>query len=346
MSEGTITAWGLCVPLNTFFFFCNGTDNIVVFTKRYEDFRNLNTNNILWHTLTTLLHCTAHNLKRLHQSNNLQAAKSKYWQRQEWIITNQTFKAQVFPLPYHMGLANPLPWHGEVFPLAWNMLWKTGFNMEWLEQKSTCSHSHDLPQPVEITVCTRAWRVTEIFRVHIAAAGLFCASEMGKGMPMTWGTWVLLSQKSPTIWSYIRGEKFKKRHFSTVFSSYSWFQLKLPGISAYTTLADIEKNLSSYVTFLIGRKPLGVHWELGCQMFWDCWKVQRRNINRLKHEKNNVCSLRLPAHSRDNRILKERRGKGKHKQALTRCQSKAAAFTLTMKKSHGTWIPSPSPQQH
>lgn len=149
---------------------------------------------------------------------------------------------------------------------------------------------------------------------------------------MTWGTWVLLSQKSPTIWSYIRGEKFKKRHFSTVFSSYSWFQLKLLGISAYTTFADIEKYLSSYVTFLIGRKPLGVHWELGCQMFWDCWKVQRRNINRLKHKKNNVCSLRLPAHTRDNRILKERRGKGKHEQALTRCQSKAAAFTLTMKK--------------
>lgn len=151
---------------------------------------------------------------------------------------------------------------------------------------------------------------------------------------MTWGTWVLLSQKSQTIWSYIWGEKFKKRHFSTVFSSYSWFQLKLPGISAYTTLADIEKNLSSYAAFLIGRKPLGVHWELGCQMFWDCWKVQRRNINRLKHKKNNVCSLRLPAHTRDNRILKERRGKGKHEQALTRCQSKAAAFTLTMKKSH------------
>lgn len=130
---------GFVCAITYFFFFCNGTDNIVVFTKRYEDFRNLNTNNILWHTLTTLLHCTAHNLKRLHQSNNLQAAKSKYWQKQEWIITNQTFKAQVFPLPYHIGLANPLPWHGEVFPLAWNMLWKTGFNTEWLEQKSTCS---------------------------------------------------------------------------------------------------------------------------------------------------------------------------------------------------------------
>lgn len=57
-------------------------------------------------------------------------------------------------------------------------------------------------------------------------------------------------------------------------------------------------------------------------MFQDCWKVQRRNINRLKHEKNNVCSLRLSAHTRDKRILKERRGKGKHKQALTSCQSK------------------------
>lgn len=50
--------------------------------------------------------------------------------------------------------------------------------------------------------------------------------------------------------------------------------------------------------------------------------MQRRNINRLKHKKDNVCSLKLSAHTRDNRILKERRGKGKHKQALISCQSK------------------------
>lgn len=135
---------GAIANIFSLWFFCNGTGDIVVFTKRYEDFRNLNTNSILWHILTVeleeeLLHSIAHDLKRLHQFSNLWTAKSKHRQRQEWITTNQIFKAQVFPLPYHMGLANPLPWHGEVFPLPWNMLWKTGFSSEWLEQKSTCS---------------------------------------------------------------------------------------------------------------------------------------------------------------------------------------------------------------
>lgn len=72
-----IMTWGLWVPLHTFvlFVFCKETGDIVVSTKRYEDFRNLNTNNLLWHILTVkleegLLHSIAHYLKRLHQSSN------------------------------------------------------------------------------------------------------------------------------------------------------------------------------------------------------------------------------------------------------------------------------------
>lgn len=72
-------AWGLWVPLHTcFLFFCNRTGDIVVFTKRYKkipDFRNLNTNNVLWHTLRVeleegLLLSTALDFKRLHQSSS------------------------------------------------------------------------------------------------------------------------------------------------------------------------------------------------------------------------------------------------------------------------------------
>lgn len=59
--------WGLWVPLHNLFLFvfCKEIGDIVVFTKRYEDFRNLNTNNLLWHILTVklaegLLHNIAH----------------------------------------------------------------------------------------------------------------------------------------------------------------------------------------------------------------------------------------------------------------------------------------------
>lgn len=62
-------------------------------------------------------------------------------------------------------------------------------------------------------------------------------------------------------------EKNLKDIFLLFLVHMNWFQMKFLGISACTTFADIEKYLSSHDTFLIGRKPLGVHWELGCQMF-------------------------------------------------------------------------------
>lgn len=86
---------------------------------------------------STLLHMI---LKRLHQSSNFWAAKSK--SRQEARMNYNQADLQgtgVSSALHHMGLANPLPWHGEVFPLPWNMLWTTGFGSQWLEQKSTCS---------------------------------------------------------------------------------------------------------------------------------------------------------------------------------------------------------------
>lgn len=69
-------------------------------------------------------------------------------------------------------------------------------------------------------------------------------------------------------------------------------------------------------------------------MFPDCWEVQKKNRNGLK-QKNNVCSLRLSAHTKDNRILKER-GKKTHTSQQTKpwlvASPKPAAFTPTIEK--------------
>lgn len=96
-------------------------------------------------------------------------------------------------------------------------------------RKAHAVHSHDLPQPVEITVCTRAWRVTQIFHVHTAAAQLLCASAMVK--ECLWPE-CCCHRSHKHCGAKSEGEKKIKRHFPTVFKPYSWFQMKLLGISA------------------------------------------------------------------------------------------------------------------
>lgn len=134
-------------------------------------------------------------------------------------------------------------------------------------RKAHAVHSHDLPQSVEITVCTRAWRVTEIFHVHIAAARLFCASEMGREWLWPEAPECCYHRNHKQYEATSKGKNSKKYVFPQFLVCIPGFSWNFWVISAYTTFANNEKYLSSYVTFLKGRKPLRVHWELGCQMF-------------------------------------------------------------------------------
>lgn len=140
----------------------------------------------------------------------------------------------MFPLPYTTWVLL-IPSHdmGRFFCCPETCCGEQDWAPSGWSRKAQAVHSHDLPQPVEITVCTRAWRVTERFHVHTAAAAaqLSCASEMGKEC---------LWPEAPEC-CYHR--KNLKRYVSIVFSSQSWFQMKLLGISACTTFADIGKHL-------------------------------------------------------------------------------------------------------